>query len=162
MKRQPIEWKKKLANHINNKGLVSRKDKVLLQLNNKRQTTQFFKWTKEYTFLQRRHTSEKQAHENILFFESHSVVSASLQPDYTLWNSPGQNVRVGSLSFFQGIFPTQGLNPGLPHCRWVLYQLSHQGSLKISEWVAYPFSSRSSQPRNQIRASCITGRFFTI
>ena len=31
-------------------------------------------------------------------------------------------------SFLQGIFPTQGLNPGLPHCRWILYQLSHQGS----------------------------------
>ena len=33
---------------------------------------------------------------------------------------------------------------------------------ELLEWVAYPFSSRSSQPRNQIRASCITGRFFTI
>jgi len=44
------------------------------------------------------------------------------------WNSPGQNTGVGSLSLFQGIFPTQGLNPGLPHCRWILYQLSHKGS----------------------------------
>ena len=44
------------------------------------------------------------------------------------WNSPGQNSGVGSLSLFQGIFPTQGWNPGLLHCRWVLYQLSHQGS----------------------------------
>ena len=44
-------------------------------------------------------------------------------------NSPGQNTGVGSLSLLQGIFPTQGWNPGLPHCRRILYQLSHQGSL---------------------------------
>ena len=47
---------------------------------------------------------------------------------YSLWNSPGQNTGVGSLSLLQGIFPTQGLNSGLPHCRWILYQLNHQGS----------------------------------
>jgi len=39
---------------------------------------------------------------------------------------------VGSLSLLQGIFPTQGLNPGLPHCRQILYQLSHKGSLTVS------------------------------
>ena len=79
---------------------------------------------------------------------------------YSPWNSPGQNTRVGSLSLLQGIFPTQGLNPGLPHCRWILYQLSHNGSPRILEWVAYPFSSGSSQPRNRPRVSCIAGRFF--
>ena len=47
---------------------------------------------------------------------------------YSPWNSPGQNTGVGSLSLLQGIFPTQGSNPGLPHCRWILYQLSHKGS----------------------------------
>ena len=46
------------------------------------------------------------------------------------WNSPGQNTRVGSHCLLQGIFPTQGSNPGLPHCRWILYQLSHQGSIR--------------------------------
>ena len=51
---------------------------------------------------------------------------------------------VGSLFLLQGIFPTQGLNPGLPHCRQILYQLSHKGSPRILEWVAYPFSSQSS------------------
>ena len=60
-----------------------------------------------------------------------------------------------------GIFPTQGLNPGLPHCRWILYQLSHKGSPRILEWVAYPFSRQSSQPRDQTRVSCITRGFFT-
>ena len=48
--------------------------------------------------------------------------------DYSLWNSPDQNIGVGSLSLLQGIFPTQGSNPRLPHWRWTLYQLSHQGS----------------------------------
>ena len=42
---------------------------------------------------------------------------------YSLWNSPGQNTGVGSLSLLQGIFPTQGLNPGLLHCRQILSQL---------------------------------------
>ena len=62
--------------------------------------------------------------------ESRSVMSDSLQPHglYNPWNSPGQNTGVGSLSLLQGIFPTQGSNPGLPHCRWILYQLSYQGS----------------------------------
>ena len=54
---------------------------------------------------------------------------------YSPLNSPGQNTGVGSLSLLQGIFPTQGSNPGLihPHCRWILYQLSHQGSPRILE-----------------------------
>ena len=46
--------------------------------------------------------------------------------------NPGQNTGVGSLSFLQGIFPTQGSNPGPPHCRQILYQLSHQGSPTIN------------------------------
>ena len=53
-------------------------------------------------------------------------MSNSLQP-HGLY-SPGQNTGVDSLSLLQGIFPTQGLNPGLPHCRWICYQLSHKGS----------------------------------
>ena len=43
-------------------------------------------------------------------------------------NSPGKNTGVGSHSLLRGIFPTQGLNLGLPHHRQVLYHLSHQGS----------------------------------
>ena len=43
-------------------------------------------------------------------------------------DSPGKNTGVGSPALLQGIFPTQGLNPGLLHCRWILYHLSHQGS----------------------------------
>ena len=64
--------------------------------------------------------------------ESCSIVSDSLRPHglYSPWNSPGQKTGVGSLSLLQGIFPTQGSNPGLPHCTWILYQLSHKGSPK--------------------------------
>ena len=62
--------------------------------------------------------------------ESCSVVSDSLRPHglYHPWNSVGPNTGVGGLSLLQGIFPTQGLNPGLLHCRQILYQLSHQRS----------------------------------
>ena len=95
--------------------------------------------------------------------KSHSVVSDSLRPHglYSPWNSLGQNTGVGSLSLLQGIFSTQGSNPGLPHCRCIVYQLSHQGSLRILEWVNYLFSSRSSWPRNRTRVSCIADGFFT-
>ena len=59
--------------------------------------------------------------------ESGSIVSDSLQPHrlYNPWNSLDQNTGLDSLSLLQGIFPTQGLNLGLPHCRWILYQLSY-------------------------------------
>ena len=58
------------------------------------------------------------------------VVSDSLWPHelYSPWNSLGQNTGVGNLSLLQVIFQTQGSNPGLPHCRQILYQLSHKGS----------------------------------
>jgi len=91
-------------------------------------------------------------------------MSESLQPHgwlYTTWNSLGQNTGVGSLFLLQGIFTSQGSNPGLLHCRWILYQLSHQESPRILEWVACPFSRGSSQSRNQTRVSCIAGRVFT-
>ena len=90
-------------------------------------------------------------------------MSDTLRPSglYSPWNYPGQNIGVGSLSLLQGTFPTHGLNPGLPHCKWILYQQSHLGSPRILEWVAYPFSSRSSWPRNWTGVSCIAGEFFS-
>ena len=62
--------------------------------------------------------------------ESHSVISDSLQPHvlYSPRNFPGQNTGAVTGSLLQDIFPTQGWNPGLLHCRQILYQLSHQGS----------------------------------
>ena len=82
--------------------------------------------------------------------ESCSVMFNSLRPHglYNPWNSPGQNTGVGSLSLLQGIFPTQGSNPGLPLCRRILYQLRYKGDPRILEWVAYLFSRGSSRPRN--------------
>ena len=104
--------------------------------------------------------------------ESPSVMSDSLwphglQPVRLLcpWNSSCQNTGgysgVGSCSILQGIFLTQGLNPGLLHCRWILYQLSQQGSSRTLEWETYPFSRGSSQPRHRTQISLIAGRFFT-
>ena len=57
-------------------------------------------------------------------------MSDSLQPHglYSPWISPGQDIGVDRPSLLQGIFPTQGSNPGLLHCRGILYQLSHKGS----------------------------------
>ena len=69
--------------------------------------------------------------------ERPSVVSSSFRQHgpYSPWASPGQTSRVGNLSLLQGIFPTQGLNPGLPHGRWILYCLSH---LKADSLPAEP------------------------
>ena len=69
---------------------------------------------------------------------------------YSPWNSPGQNTEVRSLSLLQGIFPNQGLNPCLPHCRGILYQLSHKkaqdtgvGSLSLFQRI---FPTQESHP----------------
>ena len=94
----------------------------------------------------------------VLYFESCSIVSESLQHHglYNPWNSPGQNIGMGSYSLLQRIFPTQGsnpglLNPGILHCSRILYLLSHQGTPRILECIAYPFSSGSflTQESNQ-------------
>ena len=103
------------------------------------------------------------------------------------WDSLGKNTEWVAISFSRGssrpkdrtqvsciagrfctnwatreeIFPNQGLNPGLPHRRQILYQMSHKGSPRILEWVAYTFSSGSSWPRNQTWVSCTAGRLFT-
>ena len=76
-------------------------------------------------------------------------------------NSSGKNTGVDCHALLQGIFPTQESNPGLPHCRQILYCLSHQGSSRILKWVVYPFSRRSSWPRIWNVVSCTAGRFLT-
>ena len=70
--------------------------------------------------------------------EIRSAVPNSLWP----WNSPGQNTGVGSLPLLQGIFWTQGLNPGPLNCRQIHYQLSHKGSPRILEWVSLSLLQR--------------------
>ena len=99
---------------------------------------------------------------------SHSVVSDSfwshnyIPPGSSLHeDSPGKCTGVGCCALIQGIFPIQGLNPVVPYCRQIICHLSHQRSPRILGWVAYPFSRRSSQPRNWTEISCIEGRFHT-
>ena len=101
--------------------------------------------------------SEKSENENC------SVTSDSLWPHglYTYMQSFRPEYWSGKPFPSPGIFPNQGSNPGLPHGRQILYQLSHKGSPRVLEWVAYPFSSGSSQPRNRTSVSCIAGGFFT-
>jgi len=72
--------------------------------------------------------------------KSPSVVSGSLRTHrlYDPWNSAGKNMGVGSLSLLQGILQTQQSNPGLPHCRQILYWQSHKGGPRILDWVAWP------------------------
>ena len=131
--------------------------------------------------------------------ESESV-SGSVCPvlcDPVDYSPPGLSVHgilqattlewVGCLSFLQGIFPTQGWNPGRLHCRQILYSLGHQGSpgseVKVAEWcltlcnpmgytvngilqartlgwVAFPFSRGSSQPRARTQVSRVAGRLW--
>ena len=81
-----------------------------------------------------------------------------------LWRfwTPHQASPYGDLTKELGIHKEYGHEGQRhPHCGRILYQLSHEESLRILEWVAYPFSSRSSWPRNQTRVSFIAGRFFT-
>ena len=77
------------------------------------------------------HFSERKKHDSVLKSENHPVCNP-----WTIYgDSPGQNTGVGSLSLLQGIFPTQGLNPGLPYCRRILYPLSHKRSPFFEFWT---------------------------
>ena len=60
--------------------------------------------------------------------------------------SLGKNSGMGCHALLPGIFSTQVSNPGLPHCSWILYHLSHQRSSRILEWVTYPFSRGTADP----------------
>ena len=90
---------------------------------------------------------------------SDSLRPHGLQPARLLypWDSPGKNTGVGCHALLQGIFPTQGSNPGPLHCRRILDGLSHQGSPRILEWVALSFFRGASQPRNGTGVSSIAG-----
>ena len=66
-------------------------------------------------------------------------------PDYCPWNSPGKNTGVGCYFLLQGIFPTEGSNPGLLHCRQILYHLSHQGGLIMALFNFWTLGEKSSE-----------------
>ena len=96
-------------------------------------------------------------HLKILIIESHSVVSDSLRPHglYRPWNSPGQNTGVGSYFLPKGIFPTQRLNPGLSHCRRILYHLSQQGSPKL---IRIKIKTQQKQYRTELTKLTLPGK----
>ena len=75
-----------------------------------------------------------------------------LQPTRLLhpWDFPGKSTGVGCHCLLQRIFPTQGSNPGLPHCRQSLYHLIHQGSPRFLDLVVYPFSRNLADPRIEL------------
>ena len=103
-----------------------------------------------------------------VFVLSHSDMSDILRPPTDCsppgssvhGDLPGRNTGVGCHVLLQGIFPTQGLNPGLPHFRWILYH-EPPGKLKNTAWVVYPFSKLSSWSKDWPAVSCIAGRFPT-
>ena len=101
--------------------------------------------------------------------ESHSVMSNSLWPHvlqparpFCPWKFPGQNTEVDNGSLLQGIFPTQELNPGLLHCRRILYHLSHQGSPRILEWVALTKTSISIIKNSEFIHDCTIGKPYAV
>ena len=87
---------------------------------------------------------------------SHSVVSDFLQPhglclpgSSVHGDSPGKNTAVGCHALLQGIFPIQGLNPGVPHCRWILCHLSHQGNIWSADGLQLRWERKTSQKKEQ-------------
>ena len=143
--------------------IIERQSLNLIYLSKSSGWIHFFSWLQKKLYV----WAEKSMSHWVMKMKSESVscsvVYDSLQPHglYSPQNSPGQNTGVGSLSLLQGLFSTQGLNPGIPDCGQILYQLSHKGSPRTLEWVAYPSSRRSSWPRNWTTVSCIAGGLFT-
>ena len=133
------------------------------------------------------YTYTKTSHSTLVNNVSCSVMSNSLRQHglqharlLCLWDFPGKDTGVGYHFLLQGIFLTQGSNLAIPHCRQILYCLSHQVSLKnlffiiwvssvhgilqarILEWIAVPFSRGFSQPKDWTQVSRLAGRFFTV
>ena len=158
MKRQLTEWEKILASDMINRGFIFKIYKQLIQLNIKNQTNNLIKsgektWIENIQMASRQMkmlsitNHQRNANECHKEISPHAVLRLVTQSWLTLCDpmdcsppgssdhgdSPGQNTVVGFHAFFQGIFPTQGSNPGLPHCRQILYHLSHQGSPRILE-----------------------------
>ena len=83
---------------------------------------------------------------------------------YSPWNSPGQNIEVGSPSLLQGIFSTQVSNPALLYCRWILCQLSHQRRSRVLErkWSCSVLSDSLWSHGMYLPASSVHGIFQAI
>ena len=101
---------------------------------------------------------------NLNFLRKNNIIRQNIQLDLKHWKL-FYKVKHFKLVYANMGFPgtSTGKNstciePRSPAFRQILYHLSHQGSPRMLEWVAYPFSRESSQPRNQTGISCITGR----
>ena len=70
------------------------------------------------------------------------------------WNSLGRNTRVGSYSLLQGIFPAQGLNLDLPHCRQILYHLSHKGSPTLIKYCIIKYTKVQLLVKDECTCQC--------
>ena len=79
---------------------------------------------------------------------------------YSGWNTPGKNTGVGSHSLFQGIFPTQGTNPCLPHCRQTLLPSELTGKPKNTGVGSHSLLQGTFLTLGLNRDPCIVGRFF--
>ena len=123
-------------------------------------------WRPKYINSSKSSISKKQITQskNVCVCISHSVVSDSLIP--CPWNSPGKNTGVCCHSLLQGIFPTQKSNLGLPHCRQILYPLSHQALVvknppasagEVADTGSVPGSGRSpgGGNSNPLQSSCL-------
>ena len=81
-----------------------------------------------------------------------TLQTAACRAPLSIEGSPGKDTGVGSPSLLQGIFPTQGLNPGLLHCRWILYHLSHQGNqMPPALLLNYGLSFKHQQNRTAVQ-----------
>ena len=106
------------------------------------------KVTKSWIQLKQKHLSTHS--DKYTYGKKREVASDSSWPRglYNPRNSPGQNAGVGSLSLLQRIFLTQGLNPGLSHCRRILYQLSQREDQEY--WSGWPIPSPGYLPDPRI------------
>ena len=125
-KRQPINWEKIFANDVTDRDLIFKMYKQFPEFNNKTNSP-VEKWAED---LNRYFSKEG----TCFVVQSYSILcdpmDCILPGSSVQGNSPGKNTGVGCHALLQGIFPTQGYNPGLPNCRQILCRLSHQRSPK--------------------------------
>ena len=89
-------------------------------------------------------------------------VDCSPPGSFVSGNSPGRYTGVGCHALLQGILPTQGSNPGLPHCRWILYHLSHWGTLITNKGAWWPAVHGVAKTRTQLSDFSFTFHFHAL
>ena len=122
--------------------LIDEFDKVLHSVCQQIWKTQQWPGKDQFSLQSQRQAMPKKAQS-----ESRSAVSNSLWPHglYSPWNSPCQNTGLSSLYLLQGIFATQGLNPGHPHCRQILYSWATREAQEHSNYHSAVLISHASK-----------------